>query len=127
MVTTELPSFEQFLALTGTRVVACLDGGAMVALTLSSVSPRSLGGGYESFSVQLQGPAALALEQGTFALRFDALLESVEPFEVFIVPTAERDGVRTYEAVFSRAVPTDGIPATNATDEGVPNVRTVHR
>jgi hypothetical protein len=106
---TDLPSFEQLAALANTPVATCFDDGTSVDLTLTTVSPRSLGGGFETFSLQLQGPADRALQQGIWPLRFEGLDASAEAVGVFLVPTGERNGIRTYEAVFSRA-------ATKGTD-----------
>lgn len=68
-----------------------------VTLAEASALPARGSGLREPFSLMLEGPAANPLPQGTFRFRHPAIGE----LDIFIVPVAERNDVRRYQAIFS--------------------------
>lgn len=70
-----------------------------VQLVLTSVTDHAgpdAPDGFRSFSVEFQGPTDAPLPQGTVPVAGDGAAAPL-----FLVPIAEQDGIRVYEAVFS--------------------------
>lgn len=77
----------------GDAFVVTAEGGIRVTLTLADAEPSPEGRGG---AVRFTGPLDRRLGQGTYPVRHEALGEAV----LFIVPIAQDEHVRTYEAIF---------------------------
>lgn len=78
-----------------------LDSGTVLTeLRLEScqvLGPARHGTSRAPFALLFTGPSSAPLEQNMYSLA----LSGREPWDIFIVPTAEADGKRSYEAIFS--------------------------
>ncbi len=75
------------------------NGEVHTTLTLRKVDSigRAHPGRTEPFSLVFDGPSESALDQGTFTLRHSRLGEH----DIFLVPVAESNGTREYQAIFN--------------------------
>jgi len=76
------------------------EGDESVDLVLSELEERKAPGGYETFSLAFRGPLEPALEQRMFLFEH----ETLEPFNLFIVPIARDPDGMIYEAIVNRKV-----------------------
>ena len=93
-----MTSLIQFQSAVDTEFVLAAD--PTFALRLVSVQVRAAPDGYEQFSLRFEAPASRALEQATYTFSHATLGAD----DVFIVPIAQTNGVRVYEACFFRTV-----------------------
>lgn len=77
---------------------------AATALRLIEVSPATVAGGWESFSLVFAGPADVPLDQRVHALDHEVL----GVLELFLVPLGPDAGELRYESVFNRAAAEPG-------------------
>lgn len=82
------------------EVIDSATGAAVTALRLTSAEPlpHGLPGHREPFSLTFEGPDSVPLGQGTYVMRHPAIEDELP---IFIVPIAERDHTRRYQAIFS--------------------------
>lgn len=101
-----LPSRESFLASVGSGFGAgAVPGlGGPSALVLRKLDDRRAPAGWECFSMLFEGPGSSPLLQGSFPFSHAAL----GSFDLFVVPVGEQAGLRTYEAIVYRPLPTAG-------------------
>jgi len=76
-----------------------VNGEAIGTLRLAEVTslPKHHPANREPFSLIFEGPATAPLGQGTYRFAIAAMSE----LDIFIVPIGERDGLRSYQAIFS--------------------------
>src|SRR5690349_16022509 len=72
-------------------------GGEQLPLELLDVSPLRRNPVYESYSLELRGPAGTYIPQASY--RFEH--EAIGPIEIFIVPTRQDQQGLYYEASFN--------------------------
>ncbi len=98
-----LPSRQAFEAVIGAtfRVSAVAGLGGPSEIVLRSMEERRAATGWECFSMIYEGPAVTALPQGSFPVSHERLGE----LELFLVPIGESAGVRVYEAIVYRPLP----------------------
>ena len=93
---------ETFVSVVGHKleVIDSATGTALTALKLTSAEPLPHGqpGNREPFSLTFEGPDSVSLGQGTYVMRHPAIEDELP---IFIVPIAERDHTRRYQAIFS--------------------------
>lgn len=83
----------------GTVAVAEPTPAIDLAIVLHAVHHLDIPGPYEQFRLTFRGPASTPLGQDTYLVEHDDLhLPSL-----FLVPSSEQDGIRTYESSFSVA------------------------
>lgn len=83
------------------RIGAVPGLGGPAEIVLRTVDDRRTAEGWECFSMLFDGTNAQAFPQGSYPVVHDDLGE----MELFLVPLAEREGLRTYEAVVYRPLP----------------------
>jgi hypothetical protein len=91
-------TLDDFAPRVGERFALRIDGREDVALEL--LEARGLGPGYEqreAFALLFRGPADPPLPQATYRLAHAGLGD----LEIFIVPVAQGEAGRDYEAIFS--------------------------
>lgn len=81
-------------------------GGVSVALILMEMDSRPTGSrtGLEQFSLLFRGPVEHPLPQRLYAVEHDV----IGRFDLFIVPVGRDESGYQYEAIFNRAIRTEG-------------------
>ncbi len=87
-----------------TQFRLCLDSIQTSELELVSMNDTRTAPGYESFSLLFRGEANDRLDQGMYRLEHATL----GAFDLFIVPVAQDQTGRYYEAVFNRLLSQGG-------------------
>ncbi len=87
-----------------TQFRLCLDSIQTSQLELVSLNDTRTAPGYESFALVFRGEINDRLNQGTY--RF--VHATLGTFDLFIVPVAQDQTGRYYEAVFNRLLPQGG-------------------
>ncbi|WP_148615381.1 DUF6916 family protein [Nocardioides rubriscoriae] len=103
MSATDVDLTHPYLAQQAGRPVVLLDDGGRPVLGLDLAAPTAhrTSGGWESWSVELTGPAEPRLPQATYRVRF----ADGEEAWLFLVPSAADADTSTYLSTFTREAP----------------------
>lgn len=87
-------TFDLLAGLVGDELELTAAEGVTASLRVAAADPNP--GAHPGGSIELTGPRSPAFDQGTYPVRHDAHGDGL----LFIVPVAQDDTTRTYQAVF---------------------------